>query len=295
MSARDLLATLGTGRILVSDGAWGTLLQRRGLGPGECPELWNAERPADVEAVARSYVEAGADTILTNSFGGNPARLAHFGLEGRCAELNKAAAAISRSAAGEDTIVLGSMGPTGAVIMAGEIEPEAAAEGFRIQASALAEGGVDGFCIETFSALDEAALAVGAARAVSSLPIACTFTFNRTPSGEYRTMMGVGPAECAQAALEAGASVIGANCGNGFLQMIDIVKELRAAFPGVPILVHANAGMPVLENGRVTYPESPEYMASLAPRLVKAGANIIGGCCGTGPEHIRAIAHALRA
>jgi 5-methyltetrahydrofolate--homocysteine methyltransferase len=286
----SILALLKNKKVLVSDGAWGTFLHQRGLLPGECPELWNRTHHSDVFAIAKSYIDAGADMILTNSFGGSPSKLKHYGLQNQAAELNEAAAMISREAAGRDHLVLGSMGPTGIILMLGETSEEMLYQGFCIQAEALKKGGVDAICVETMSALDEASLAVRAARESSGLEVVCTFTFEKTISGEYRTMMGVSPVEMVQAMKDAGASVIGANCGNGFEQMIDIVKEIRSIDSTTPVLVHANAGKPSFQDGRTIFPETPEMMASKVQDLVASGTNIIGGCCGTTPAHIRALA-----
>ncbi len=291
---KSLLEALKGGRVLVSDGAWGTMLQERGLQPGECPELWNVTRRADVYAVAKSYVDAGADMILTNSFGGSPIKLAHYGLQDRAAELNEAAAAISREAAGNDRFVLGSVGPTGEILMTGQVAEEAVYDGFRIQANALKKGGVDAILVETMSAVDEATIAIRAAKEATGLEVICTFTFDRTVTGEYRTMMGVSPADMAKAVKEAGASIIGANCGNGFDQMIEVVREIRKADPSTPVLVHANAGLPSVEDGKLVYSETPAMVAAKARELAKCGANIIGGCCGTTPLHIRALVKELK-
>ncbi|MBN1600694.1 MAG: homocysteine S-methyltransferase family protein [Chitinispirillaceae bacterium] len=290
---KSLLKVLDTGKILISDGAWGTLLQGRGLQPGECPELWNISHRTDVLSIARSYVDAGADIILTNSFGGSPSKLKHYELDDRTAEINQAAAAISREASGEKGFVLGSMGPTGVILMMGEVPEETLYEGFCIQAKALEKGGVDGLCIETMSALDEACLAVRAVKESTSLEIACTFTFERTVSGDFRTMMGVSPSEIVGALIEAGADIIGTNCGNGFDGMIDIVKEIRQIDSKIPVLVHANAGKPVVQDGKTVFPETPEMMAAKVDKLIHVGANIIGGCCGTTPDHIRALTKAI--
>jgi 5-methyltetrahydrofolate--homocysteine methyltransferase len=290
----SLLTALKNKKILVSDGAWGTFLHQRGLQPGECPELWNITHRDDVFAIAKSYIDAGADIILTNSFGGSPSKLEHYGLQDRTAELNKTAAAISREAAGVDHLVLGSIGPTGVILMMGEVSEEALYDGFCIQAEALKKGGVDALCIETMSAVDEACLAIRAARETTDLEVACTFTFEKTVSGEYRTMMGVSPAEMVQAVKEVGVSIIGTNCGNGFDQMIDIVQEIRSIDPITPILVHANAGKPVFQDGKAVFPETPEKMAAKVGELIKSGANIIGGCCGTTPAHIQGLVHAIR-
>ncbi len=290
----SLLMSLKNKKTLISDGAWGTFLHQRGLQSGECPELWNITHRADVLAIAKSYIDAGADIILTNSFGSSPSKLEHYGLQNRTSELNEAAAVISREAAGTDHLVLGSIGPTGIILMMGEVSEETLYNGFVIQAKALQKGGVDAICVETMSALDEACLAIRAARESTGLEVVCTFTFEKTISGEYRTMMGVSPAEMVQSVKEAGASVIGTNCGNGFDQMIDIVKEIRTIDPLTPILVHANAGKPVYQDGKTIFPETPEMIAAKIPDLIKSGANIIGGCCGTTPAHIRKIVQVIR-
>lgn len=291
---RSLLTALRKGNVLVSDGAWGTFLHERGLQAGDCPELWNITHREDVLAIGKSYVDAGADMILTNSFGGSPTRLAHFGLQGRSSELNEAAAVISREAAGADRFVLGSIGPTGALLMMGEVSEQTMYDGFRIQAESLKKGGVDAICVETMSAIDEACLAIRAARESTDLEVICTFSFEKIVAGEYRTMMGVSPAEMVHAVKEAGAVIIGTNCGNGIEPMIRIVKEIRKVDPSTPILVHANAGIPVFKDGKTVFPETPEVMATKVRELVTSGANIVGGCCGTTPAHIRAMVRALR-
>jgi 5-methyltetrahydrofolate--homocysteine methyltransferase len=290
----SILEKLKLNKILISDGAWGTFLYERGLQTGECPELWNITHRDDVFAIAKSYIEAGADIILTNSFGGSPSKLGSFGLQDRAAELNEAAAKISREAAGNNHIVLGSIGPTGIMLMLGEVPEQILYEGFYIQAEALKNGGVDAICVETMSDIDEACLAVRAAKRATGLEIVCTFTFNRTVDGGYKTMMGVSPADMVKAVKEAGASIIGTNCGNGFSQMIDIVREIRKVDKSTPVLVHANAGLPVFLDGKTVYPETPEMMAGKVSELIKSGADIIGGCCGTTPEHIKALAREVR-
>jgi 5-methyltetrahydrofolate--homocysteine methyltransferase len=291
---KSLLEALQNGKILVSDGAWGTLLHKRGLQIGECPELWNVTHRSDVIAIAKSYIDAGADIILTNSFGGSPTKLRHYGLQDRCIELNEAAADISRSAAGNNHFVLGSIGPSGVMLLMGEVSEDELYNDFCLQAEALKRGGVDAICIETMSDLDEARIAIEAARQSTGLEIICTFTFDKTISGEYRTMMGVSPAEMVNKVKEAGASIIGSNCGNGLDQMIDVVREIRMVDKTTPVLIHANAGRPVLKDGKTCFLETPEMMASKINELIQSGANIIGGCCGTTPEHIRALAKVVK-
>jgi len=178
--------------------------------------------------------------------------------------------------------------------MMGEVSGQELYDGFSLQAAALKKGGVDAICIETMSDIEEASIAVQAAKESTGLEIACTFTFEKTISGEYRTMMGVSPADMVNAIKDAGASVIGTNCGNGFEQMIGIVKEIRSIDSLTPILVHANAGKPVIRDGITTYPDTPELMASTLQSLISCGANIVGGCCGTTPDHIRALAASLK-
>lgn len=289
-----IIQEINKGRVLVSDGAWGTFLQKKGLQPGECPEEWNLSRRNDVLDIAQSYIEAGADMIETNSFGGNYFKLKNYGLEDKVFEINKAAAQISRQAAGDNHFVIGSVGPTGKLLIMEEVTEAQLYDAFREQAMALEAGGVDAIMIETMTDLDEARIAVRAAKENTQCAVFCTMTFDKILSGEYRTMMGVSPTEMTDTLVGEGASVIGANCGNGILDMIGIVKEIRQVNSSIPILIHANAGLPHYHNGETVFPETPSDMASLVKDIVLAGANIIGGCCGTTPEHISKMSEVVK-
>ena len=264
MSRPKIADTLRKGKILVSDGAWGTLLQAGGLAPGQCPELWCLEHPAEVRDIAKGYFEAGSDMTQTNSFGGTVYKLEHFGLAGRAGEINEAAARLSREAAGEDKWVIASVGPTGKMLMMGDITEEELKDSFRKQAAALARGGADALCIETMSAVDEAALAVRAARESTDLEVICTFTFERTLKGEYRTMMGVSPGQAGKAALEAGAD------------RIDLAADLSQFHHGdwsLPQMlsaageIHGAARLLGVQTPRVTTDRELEELAWLLERL----------------------------
>jgi 5-methyltetrahydrofolate--homocysteine methyltransferase len=282
------------GKVMISDGAWGTFLQEMGLAPGECPELWNLDRPDDVFAIAKSYIDAGSDMIETNSFGGNSFKLAPFGLTSKVYEINKAAASISRKAAGNNKYVLGSIGPTGKIIMMGDVSFDELYEAFKQQAIALYEGGADALVIETMSDIDEARAAVKACKENTKAEVICTMTFEKTDENAYHTMMGITPAQMTSEMIQAGADIIGANCGNGIENMIGIVKEIRSINRVIPILIHANAGAPVYKDGKTIFPETPLQMSEYVRTLIEAGANIIGGCCGTTPEHIKTIVQQVK-
>jgi 5-methyltetrahydrofolate--homocysteine methyltransferase len=284
-----LLARLKRGDVLVGDGAWGTQLMLRGLPPGQPPEWFALENPAVIEEVARRYVEAGADLVTTDTFGGTSFRLKPHGLDGEKARINRQAVeAVKRAVAGR-ALVSASVGPSGQLLEPyGDTSPDAVEEAFAEQIAVLASAGADILCIETMGDLIEASRAVKAAKAVApGVPVMATMTFEPTPRG-YFTVMGVS-AEKAAAGLEAaGADVVGSNCGTGIGDMVEIAR-LMARATRLPLLIQPNAGLPESREGQVVYNETPETMAARVPELLEIGVAIVGGCCGTTPDHVRAI------
>jgi len=290
-----LASLLNTKPVLVADGAWGTELARRGLPAGVAPELWNAERPDEVRAIAASYVAAGSDIILTNTFGGSPPKLAKAGLHERCDELNRLGAELSKEAAGggDGALVIASVGPTGELLEPlGTLTEEDAVSFFARQMCALAQGGADGVVIETFIDLAEAKAALRAAKEATDLPTVVSMTFEKGAAG-YATVMGVTPERAAEELTAAGADAVGSNCGSGIDNMVDVAQLLRPA-TDLPVWIKPNAGMPELVDGRTVFRQTPEEMVARVADLVAAGASIIGGCCGTTPEHIRAVVAEVR-
>ena len=285
-----LLERIAGGEVLLGDGAMGTLLMEHGLEPGQCPEKLNLERPEVLRQIAERYLAAGADIVETNTFGATPVKLARYGLEDRADEINARAVQTVRDAIGDRAAsVSGSCGPCGELLAPyGEADPDVVREAFSRQVQALVGAGVDLLCIETMTDLAEARLAVEAARSVSSaLPLAVTMTFDPTPRGFF-TIMGTSIEQAVGGLTDAGADIIGANCGNGIDRMVEIAAELRR-HSALPLLIQSNAGLPELVGDRVVYPETPERMAAGCRRLLAVGVSVVGGCCGTTPAHIAAM------
>jgi len=283
---------LGRKRILIADGGWGTEFIKYGLKPGEVPEAWNINRASDVRAVADSYAKAGADIILTNTFGANRVKLTKVGLEDAAVEINRLGVKISMEAAGqtagERCLVFGSMGPTGDFLRPlGQLTEAEVVQCFAEQARVLAREGVDGIVLETMMDLGEAVAALRGVCKGTSVPVAVSMTFDRKKSG-YATIMGVRPDQAVRELERTGADIVGANCGAGINEMIEVVQLMRQA-TSLPIWSKPNAGLPELIDGKTVYRETPERMASQLGRMVEAGVSFVGGCCGTTPAHIMAL------
>lgn len=288
-----LIKNLQQKKTLVSDGAWGTMLFSKGLKPGTCPEEWNISHPEIVATIPNDYLKAGVDIILTNSFGGSPLKLAQYGFDHQATELNLAAAKISKEAAKGKALVFGSVGPTGHFLTPlGTTTEREMIDNFKIQILALADGGADAILIETMSDINEAVCALTAGREVCDLPMIVSMTFEKGKQG-YKTMMGVSVPAAVETLSEKNVDVFGTNCGNGIEQVIDIIKEMRGLCDKF-LLARPNAGLPKLVNGTTVFDQTPEEMSKHIPALIDAGANIVGGCCGTSPEHISAIVKKVR-
>lgn len=285
----DLLMRLNRGEILVSDGAMGTMLMERGLEVGEPPESFNFARLKVLSEIATLYLDAGADIIQTNTFGASPLKLSFYSLEDKTEEINRNAVLAVRKVVGGCAYISGSCGPSGKLLEPyGDTSDSEMYNSFERQMKALISADVDIICIETMTDLREVTIAVKAAKTVSlSTPVIATMTFDPTPRGFY-TVMGVNIEEAAGGLESEGADIIGSNCGNGIENMIKIAKEFRE-FSSLPIVIQSNAGIPEIRENTSVYPETPLFMAEKAKELVNVGVSIIGGCCGTTPEHIRAI------
>jgi len=281
---------LSAGETLISDGATGTLLQSMGMPSGQSPETWVIEQPNRIRELHRGYIDAGSDTILSCTFGGTRFRLSSHGLGSRVIEVNRRAAELARAEAGGDVFVGGDMGPTGQLLRPlGPLTAEEAADAYAEQTMGLVEGGADFLLVETMSDLGEAQAAIEGIRRVTDLPIICTFSFDT----HGRTMMGIRPATVAE---RIGPLVqgIGANCGKDPAEFPLFLQAMRAAAPDALLWAKPNAGLPRMQNEQAVYDAAPDYMGQIALELRQAGAQIIGGCCGTRPDHIQAMARALQ-
>lgn len=286
----SVIAAMLKQRPIVTDGAWGTQLQALGLRAGACPDEWNLSQPSLVEQVPRAYVEAGSRVVLTNTFRANRVALGDFGLADKAAAINRAGAGISRRAAGERARVFGSIGPSGKMLFAEQVTEQELRDAFGEQAQALAAEGVDALVIETMADLEEAKIALGAARA-TGLPVVACVVFDSGKDND-RTMTGATPEQVAEELTAAGADVVGANCGQGIASYVAICRRLRGATDR-PIWIKANAGVPRIDGESVSYETSAEQFAEYGPQLVAAGAGFVGGCCGTSPDYISALVEQL--
>jgi len=285
---------LKSNKILVCDGGMGTALQENGLKPGKAPEECNIAKPALVGKIHKSFIAAGCNMIITNTFGANPIKLKKAGLESKFLRINSAGAKIAKKAAGNSVYVLGDIGPTGDFLKPlGAYEEKDFSDAFLKQAEILHKNGADAFIIETMTSLEEIRLAVSACKKAADIPIIASMTFASGAKG-YRTMMGVAIEDFAREMAVLKCDCIGANCGCGAKQMVEIMGQIKSALKNIGakdifLIAQPNAGMPKLVNGETVFDESPSDFALVLPDLVKLGANIIGGCCGTTPEHIREI------
>jgi 5-methyltetrahydrofolate--homocysteine methyltransferase len=284
-----LWARLSAGKVLLSDGPTGTLLLSMGMPSGQSPEVWVIEQPDQIRVLHRSYIEAGSNLILTCTFGGTRFRLGGHGLADRVVEVNRRAAELARAEAGNDVFVGGDMGPTGRLLKPlGPLTTEEAIEAYAEQAIGLVEGGADFLLIETMSDLGEAQAAIEGARRTTDLPIVCTFSFDT----RGHTMMGITPDKVAE---RIGPLVegVGANCGKDPAEFALFLQAMRSAAPDVLLWAKPNAGLPRMMDDQAVYDATPAYMGQIAHDLCQAGAQVVGGCCGTTPDHIRAMAKTL--
>lgn len=276
---------------VITDGAWGTQMHARGLPVGSCPDAWNLDHAETVAQVPQAYVDSGSQIVLTNTFRANRVTLADYDLAGKVRDINRAGAEISKIAARDRAHVFASIGPSGKMLMMGEVTEDELLDAFSEQAEALAAGGADALVIETMTDVTEATLAVKAAKTTGLAVVACMCYDSGTDLD--RTMMGTTPEQAAEALEKAGADVIGANCGQGIQGYVGICRRLRAV-TGLPLWIKANAGIPEMVDGEPVYKTTPQEFASHGPALIEAGANFVGGCCGTGPDFIQALAQQIR-
>lgn len=288
---QGLLEILKT-RTVIFDGGMGSMLIERGLGPGESPETWNLENPDAVAEIQRMYYEAGSDVVHTNSFGGSPVKLADRGLADQAERINRRAAEITKSVCPAGKLVAGDMGPTGKFLKPmGDLEPRDAEDSYRRQAAALLAGGADLISIETMYSLEETLAAVRGAKSLGNVFVIASLTYNRTKNGFF-TMMGDGVAKAVEALEASGADAIGSNCSLGSADMVEVAYAIRAATPR-PILIQPNAGKPLAVDDAVVYRQTAVEFAADGLRIKAAGADMIGGCCGTNPDFIKELAKAV--
>lgn len=280
------IATLLKNSPVITDGAWGTMLQRLGLGIGECADHWNLLFPDRVEEVGRAYVKAGSQIILTNTFRSNRISLKQFNLENKIVEINRKGVELSRKAADDTAVVFASIGPSGKLLMMGEVSEPDLEGAFAEQAQTVAKAGAHGIVLETFSDLAELKTAVRAARK-TGLPVVACMVFDSGKDNSH-TMMGISPEQAAKALTALRVDVVGANCGRGIKDFPKICSRLSRS-THLPIWVKPNAGTPELIDGQPVYKTNPEEFAGQVPELVKAGADFVGGCCGTDPDFVKAI------
>jgi len=286
----NILKRLARGEVIVGDGALGTMLMERGLKLGDPPEGYNLTKQNILEDIALQYLEAGAEIISTNTFGASPLRLQQFSLGNDLEALNRGAVEAVRRAVQDRAYVSGSVGPSARMLPPfGETDPNEIFLSFQSQIRILVSAGVDLICIETMTDIGEAKLAVEAARSVSAeIPIMATMTFSASPQGEFFTVMGSSVKSAAEELERSGANIVGSNCGDGMENMVGIAREFRR-FAKVPVAIQGNAGLPVVKDNALIYSEGPEFVAGKAKELLQLGVQIIGGCCGTRPDHIREI------
>jgi len=277
---------------LIFDGAMGSMLIAAGLSGGQASEIWNIEKPEVIEGIHRAYFEAGADVATANTFGASTLKLERMGITVPAEQINAAAVAIARKAAGAGCYVAADMGPLGEMLKpAGLLSVDEAVSAYAHQAGLLADAGVDGFILETFFDLNEILAAIRGIRRVSSLPIFATMTFQKMKKGFF-TIMGNSPMESMTQMLDAGADVVGANCSLASDTMIDLAKEIRGSIDA-PIIIQPNAGAPQTVGDRIVYPESEDYFSDNIIKLKELGVNVVGGCCGTTPDFIRKMAEKI--
>jgi 5-methyltetrahydrofolate--homocysteine methyltransferase len=290
---QSFIEKINSGKILLSDGGMGSLLMQKGLKQGECPELLNLTHPEILEDIAKLYLDAGSDIMQSNTFGASPMKLSEYGLEDKTEEINSAGVSLVKNVVGDKAYIYGSCGPSGKILQPfGDGDPDELQRGFERQIKAMVIADVDVIFIETMTDLNEAKIAIKAAKTVApEIAVVACMTYENTPKGFF-TIMGNSLVDAASELELSGADVIGSNCGNGIDKMIQIAVELKRT-SNLPLIIQSNAGLPINKDGKIIYPETPEYFADKVSGLIDAGVSIIGGCCGTTPETIKAMRKAI--